>query len=86
MDKVRVIEGSLTCYALGWLSLIPVLGLVAAFVGLVEARSVIALSEGQWNPARKYLVAGRLLSGLGLLINGMPILLLLAFLLANAML
>lgn len=83
MDKVRIIEGSLTCYTLGWVSLIPVLGLPAAFISLVEARSLATLSKGQWNPAQKYLIAGKVLSWLGLLINGLPILLLIAYLIAR---
>lgn len=83
MDKVRIIEGSLTCYTMGWISLIPVLGIPAAFIGIVEARSLALLSKGQWNPAQKYLTAGKVLSWLGLLINGLPILVLIAFLIAN---
>jgi hypothetical protein len=76
MDKVRVIEGSMRCFVCGWLSLVPVLGLAAGFVAIAEYLFIHRMTPGQWNPARKYLQSGILLSILGLLINGLPLVLL----------
>ncbi len=80
MSKIRLIEGSLTCYACGWISLVPVLGLPAAFIALTEFRALREIKE--WNPAQKYLRAGVWLALLGLLVNGLASLLLVLYILA----
>ena len=68
MNKVRLIKGSLFCYVLGWVSLIPIFGLIAGFIAIVEAKSLREVKE--WNPARNYLIAAVWLSLLGIFISG----------------
>ncbi len=70
MDKVRVIESSLRCFVWSWFSLIPILGLMPSCMAVSEYLQAKRLSEGQWNPARKYLQAGLWLAIIGGLVSG----------------
>lgn len=69
MDKVRVINGSLRCFMLGWVSLIPLLGLPAGFIAVLEYQAVKRLSQREWNAAQNYLRAGLVLAILGILFS-----------------
>jgi len=53
-----------------WFSLIPLFGLMPSCMVVSEYLQVKRLSEGQWNPARKYLLAGLWLAIIGGLISG----------------
>ena len=69
MDPVRVINLSLRCFTLGWLSLIPFLGVLPALLGLscyARARNEAGV---QWNPAKAYLLWGCALAWCGLALS-----------------
>jgi len=66
MDKVRLIKRSVRCLLFGWLSLIPLLGLVPAFIALHLHRSVRREAGGEWNPAASYARWGYVLALLGI--------------------
>lgn len=68
-SKSRMLEGSLRCFTLGCVGLIPLLGLPAALLAMLEYRSVILRKEYPWNAARVYLIWGGTLGGIGLLIS-----------------
>lgn len=66
-QRVEVIEDSLRCFAYGWLSCVPFLGvayLLPALRRFVRAGRLTAA----WNPARGYLAAGLALAGIGWLL------------------
>jgi hypothetical protein len=65
MDRVFVIKGSLRCFTFGALSLLPVLGLVPAVLGIILYKRVQLEAGKEWNPARAYLLWGCFLCGLG---------------------
>jgi hypothetical protein len=69
MDKVRVIERSLRCYRLSWLSLIPLLGIVPALISFALFRKAGNEAGEQWNPARPFALIGLLIALIGLLIS-----------------
>ena len=69
MDKVYVIKGSLRCYALGWFALIPLLGIGPAAVAILIYKRVQRETGEEWNPARRQLYCGWILSWLGLLFS-----------------
>ncbi|KAF0175456.1 MAG: hypothetical protein FD161_3351 [Limisphaerales bacterium] len=63
-ERIEVIEDSLRCYAYGWLSCLPVIGvawLYPAVRRFLQARR----RKVQWNPARGYLAAGLALGSVG---------------------
>jgi hypothetical protein len=68
-DKVRVIEQSLRCFVFGCLSLIPLLGLPFAILAVMRHRNAGSQGDGEWNPAKAYLVWGFGLAWLGGLIS-----------------
>ena len=68
-DKVRVIEESLRCFVFGLLSLIPLLGLPFAILAVVRHLNAWSQGDGEWNPAKAYLVWGFSLAWLGGLIS-----------------
>jgi hypothetical protein len=66
MDCLRLIERSLWCYRAGWLSLVPILGVIPAVVAIhLYCRVRVEVGKG-WNPGGGYLLAGLLLSLLGI--------------------
>jgi hypothetical protein len=69
LTKAQMLEGSLRCFTLGLLGLIPLLGLPAALLALLEFRGVVVLKEEPWNAAEPYLISGVLLGGIGLIIT-----------------
>jgi hypothetical protein len=66
IDKIRVINRSLRCFVLGGLGVIPFLGFGPAVIALVIDRKVQAEARLEWNPAKRYLVLGRVLAWVGL--------------------
>ncbi len=69
MDKVRIIERSLRCYTLGWLSFLPIAGLAFGPLALFSFQSVRVEAGNEWNPASRYLKCGALLGCLGFLLS-----------------
>lgn len=69
MDRVRVIERSLACFACGWLSLLPVLGIFAAIRGMILYHRARNEAGREWNPAGCYLACGFALAWLGSLVS-----------------
>ncbi|MBC8001112.1 MAG: hypothetical protein H7X97_00875 [Opitutaceae bacterium] len=63
--RIRMIEGSLTCFVQGWLSLIPIMGLAFAILGIRSYARVRMESAGEWNAAQPYLTTGMILAGVG---------------------
>ncbi len=68
--RIRLIEGSLRCFALGVLSLVPLLGLPAAMLAWQEHARTRRQAGDEWNAAHRYLVLGYLLSWFGLAATG----------------
>jgi hypothetical protein len=67
MDRKKLIESSLRCFAMGLMGLVPVLGMPLAVLALLHFRRAILHQGGQWNPAGNYLLWGVICGGLGLL-------------------
>jgi hypothetical protein len=67
--RIRLIERSLRCFALGSFSLIPLIGLPLAVLAILLHFQVWAESEKEWNPARRYLFAGFYLAWFGALVS-----------------
>ena len=78
LSKARMLESSLRCFALGWFSLVPLLGLPAAIAALGISWRARASHKGLWNAAHRYLVAGHLMALVGLLVSTGVILLAIA--------
>jgi hypothetical protein len=68
-ERIRLIEGSLRCFVFGCLSLLPVLGLVFGILAVLQAGLLPAQPPGDWNPGRRYALAGYALGWLGGLIS-----------------
>ena len=68
-ERIRLIERSLRCFVYGWLSLIPVIGLVAAFTAIRLHFAPASSTGDEWNPAGCYLKAGCWLARIGILIS-----------------
>lgn len=66
MSQRAMIEGSLRCLRQGWLSLIPVAGVVAAIFGVYWFVVTLGRTKEDWNPARWHLLGGMMLSVLSL--------------------
>ena len=71
MDKVRVIKRSLLCFRMGWLGLIPLLGVPPAAIAIIISKRTQMEVAEQWNPAGKYLFWGCLLAWAGLALSGL---------------
>lgn len=67
MDRITVIEKSLTCFVCGIVGLLPIIGLFPAVHALYCWRKVRAGYGTQWNPASGYLKGGLVLGLLGVL-------------------
>jgi hypothetical protein len=68
MDRIAAIRASLRGFVCGLFGLLPVLGLVPAIISL-RCWWRVQIYYQDWNPARRYLNWGALLSALGLLIT-----------------
>jgi hypothetical protein len=64
-DEIAIIERSVRCFALGCLSLIPVIGLGLAILAIREHFRVWSAQDNIWNPARRYLTLGLCLAWVG---------------------
>ena len=64
-DRIRVIEGSLRCFTCGWLSLIPVVGLVFSVLAFLQHFLTQREQAASWNPARRHLLIGYILAWVG---------------------
>ena len=69
--RIRMLEGSLACFVQGWISLIPIVGLAFAFLGIRNYSRVRTQSAGEWNAAQPYLTAGMILAGIGGLLGAL---------------
>lgn len=70
MPKSEMLRRSLRCFALGWWSLVPVLGLIPAALAFADFRAVVLRKGRRWNAARTRLLLGAILAGLGVLLTG----------------
>lgn len=68
MNRIEAIESSLRCFACGLLALIPVLGVPCVLMAFSAYRQS-RLPAQEWNPARRYAVAGLICAVLGLLMT-----------------
>lgn len=64
-DRISVMEGSLRCFALGLLSLIPPVGLIMLPMILIIGHRVRITAEDTWNPAKRFLAWGYYLAQVG---------------------
>jgi uncharacterized membrane protein YccF (DUF307 family) len=62
MDQAKIVEGSMRCHTLAWLSLIPLAGLILAPAALALHHRVTKETGQQWNPAAVQLRRGLWLS------------------------
>lgn len=67
-ERIAVIEDSLRCFAYGWLSCIPLVGVAYVFPA-VRRFLQASRRKVEWNPARGYLAAGMLLTCAGWLVG-----------------
>jgi hypothetical protein len=75
MKKSEMIENSLACSRFGYLSLIPVAGIVCALISIRYYAQTLFASE-QWNPAKWCLLRGAGCAVVGLLLHAVVITLL----------
>lgn len=78
MDRISVIRKSVRVFGMGWLSLIPVLGLVPALYVSVCVQQIRKVHGNEWNPAGQYLRAGTVLARMGFLISAVLLFLIIA--------
>ena len=69
MPKSEMLRRSMRCFALGWWSLVPVIGLLPALLAFVDFRAVVLGMGRRWNAGRTRLLIGGWLAGLGTLIS-----------------
>lgn len=69
LDRIKVLEDSLGCYAMGWLSLLPVLGVIAAVRAFALYQRARVDAGKEWNPASRYLLGGFVLAWIGSLVS-----------------
>jgi hypothetical protein len=74
--RIQVLTGSLRCFVLGCVSLVPLLGLPFGAWAVVLFWRTSSRSAGCPNPAQGYLWAGVVLAVLGLLLGGLAFLVL----------
>ena len=68
MNRIRLIERSLRCFVLGWVGLVPLLGLGPAVMAITLFLEIRRENATEWNPAGRYLLAGVVLGSLGILV------------------
>jgi len=69
MNRIEAIESSLHCFTCGLLALIPVLGLPCVLMAFAAYRRSRLLPADDWNPARRYAVAGLICAEFGLFVT-----------------
>ena len=67
MIKIRMLKGSLRCFAFGVLGLIPLIGLPFALAALWISGRVRAKEKLYWNAARPYRIWGVIIAAAGTL-------------------
>ncbi len=65
MDRIEAIRRSMRVFALGWIALLPLLGLIPAICALVSVGQIRARYQDSWNPASRYLKAGSVMARIG---------------------
>ena len=65
LTRVELIDASMSCFTLGLISLLPVIGLPIAVLVLSRARGIRRREAGMWNPARRYLFWGQVCASWG---------------------
>ena len=63
--RIALVTESLRCFAYGWLSLIPLLGLGFAALAIRLHFKIWAGADADWNPAQRYLAGGLYLAWIG---------------------
>jgi hypothetical protein len=71
MDKISFIKQSLECHRRGWISLLPIVGLILAPINLVRCLRIQQEVGSAWNPAAKYLRRGLWLAALALVYHAL---------------
>lgn len=66
MSKIEMIERSLSCFRLGLVGLLPVIGIPWAMMALAQYGRVKRGRGAAWNPAQRYLFWGALCARMGL--------------------
>jgi uncharacterized membrane protein YraQ (UPF0718 family) len=69
MDKIRIIEKSLRCFALSFFSLVPVFGIASVVATFVRKRKIMREVGDGWNPAHNYLKWATIVALLGTLLS-----------------
>lgn len=65
--RIDLIDRSLSCFFVGWCSLVPLAGPFLLVVVIRDFLHVRRNAEDDWNPARKYLSWGLFLATVGCL-------------------
>ena len=68
-DRIQLIHRSLRVFVCGWLSLIPVIGLIPALYAFFAGGLTRAALREEWNPAASYLLWGRTLAVFSFIIS-----------------
>jgi hypothetical protein len=71
--RIEMIEGSLRCFTLGLLGLLPVIGLPMVIMALSQYRRVKQIRGDQWNPAGRYLRWGSICAGFAVVLLALEI-------------
>ncbi len=66
LTKIEMIERSMSCFNLGLLGLLPVIGIPMAVMSLVQYRRVKIGQGALWNPAERYWFWGGMCARAGL--------------------
>ena len=64
-NEAKVIERSLHCFACGWWSLVPILGIPMLVLAFRDYQFVRITTGTDWNPGERHLVAGITLAAMG---------------------
>ncbi|MBA4148689.1 MAG: hypothetical protein H0X66_11295 [Verrucomicrobia bacterium] len=64
-ERILAINRSLRCFAMGWCSLLPPLGIFIFPFALVTFQRARIDTSGEWNPASRYLNWGMILAAIG---------------------
>jgi prolipoprotein diacylglyceryltransferase len=67
-QRIRIIDSSIESFAISWLGLIPVIGIIFAFWALNSCSVVRKELAGSWNPAGRYLNAAFFIACAGLVL------------------
>ena len=67
--KIKMIEGSLRCFAMGLVGVLPFIGIPFAVVAINDFRKVFFNRSNYWNPAEIYLRVGMACATAGILLD-----------------